>query len=85
MKYFRACVGSFLVILNNTVDGPSIMVKINSHSKRSRVITCIKETPFIIYLLGDGAASVQRQLVYIHVCINVFVECAKSPVVISTK
>ena len=41
------------------------MIKINSHSKRSRV-TCIKETPFKIYVLGGGAARVQRRLVYIY-------------------
>ena len=33
------------------------MVEINSHSIRSRVITCIKETPFLIYKFGGNGAS----------------------------
>ena len=42
------------------------MIKINPHSKRSRVITCIKETPFKIYVLWGGAARVQIRLVYMY-------------------
>ena len=38
------------------------MIEIN-HSIRSRVITCMKETPFQIYKLG---AMVHRRLVYIY-------------------
>ena len=36
------------------------------NSKRIRVITCIKETSFKIYVLGGGAARVQRRLVYMY-------------------
>ena len=39
------------------------MIEINSHSIRSSVITCMKETPFLIYKLG---AMVHRRLVYIY-------------------
>ena len=53
------------------------MIEINSHSIRSRVITCIKGNPVIIYKFGGNGAS--TALLYI------FVECLVSPVVISTK
>ena len=39
------------------------MIEINYHSIRSRVITCMKETPSLIYKLG---AMVHRRLVYIY-------------------
>ena len=39
------------------------MVEINYHSIRSRVITCMKETPFYIYKFG---AMVHGRLVYIY-------------------
>ena len=39
------------------------MIEINYHSIRSRVITCMKETPFYIYKLG---AMVHPRLVYIY-------------------
>ena len=39
------------------------MVEMNYLSIRSRVIACVKETPFDIYKLG---AMVHRRLVYIY-------------------
>ena len=44
------------------------MIKINSHSIRSRVITCMQETPFEIYKVGGKGASTAR--------LYIFVECA---------
>ena len=46
------------------------MIKINSHLKRSKVITCIKETPYKIYVLwGGGGKGANTARLY------VFVEC----------
>ena len=47
------------------------MIKINSRSKQSRIITCIKESPFKVYVLGGwgGKGSKMGRL-------YVFVECA---------
>ena len=44
------------------------MIKINSHSKRSRVITCIKETTFKIYILwGRGVKGANTARLYVFV------------------
>ena len=41
------------------------MIEINYHSIRSRVITCIKETPFQIYKFGGNVASTARLYIYL--------------------
>ena len=45
------------------------MIKINSHSKRNRVITCIKETPFKLYIpwsAGGKGANMARLYVFVE-------------------
>ena len=55
-----------------------LMIEINSHSIRSRFITCIKEIPFYLYEFGGNGASTARLYIYLLMCLV-------SPVVISTK
>ena len=45
------------------------MIEINSHSIRSRFITCIKEIPFLIYKFGGNGESTA--------CLYIFLECAQ--------
>ena len=42
------------------------MIEINSHSIRSRVITCMKETPFEKYKFGGNNASTALLYIYIY-------------------
>ena len=41
------------------------MIEINSHSIRSRVITCMQEIPFEIYKFGGKGASTARLYIYL--------------------
>ena len=41
------------------------MIEINSHSIRSRFITCIKEIPFLLYEFGGNGASTARLYIYL--------------------